>query len=136
MGVQAGRKLAIRVSLTPITSATEGVKISFNNTAGWNTAKETHDTTGHEDEFNSQIVISKSLSTSLGGSYDSADPGQILLKDNDEVYVAMFHQGIDGPGSACKFTVTTFDLNFDATGGQTFSCELQGNGKPTDINVA
>lgn len=136
MGVQAGRKLAIRVSLTPITSATEGVKISFNNTAGWNTAKETHDTTGHEDEFNSQIVISKSLSTSLGGSYDSVDAGQLILKDNDEVYVAIFPNGIDGPGEACKFTVASFDLTFDATSGQTYSCELQGNGKPEVINVA
>lgn len=136
MGAVAGNKLVIKVSVDPITSATDGVQLDSADSASYDTSKETFQITGFGDEYQRSMVGLKTLTGSISGTFDKDNEGQRLLRNEDYVYVAFFWAGIDGDADVAQFCVTNFSLSSDVAGRQDFSADLEGYGAaPTHITA-
>lgn len=83
------------------------------------------------DTYKKRIAGLADTSVALSGNYVPTDSaGQLALNPGDFVYIGLYPQGTAIAGKQIPMIVEKFEIKATASGKQTFSASLSGNGAP------
>ena len=117
---------------SPMTNAT-GAKISGVDNSTWKRLCDMLETNAFGNTNKTRMGGLLDNNVTISGNLYDTDTGQGALVEGAAIYIGVYHQGHTVNGRQMPAIIESIDEAADASGKQTFSASILGNGAPVTL---